>query len=289
MNVLLTGSNGQLGNEIKRINTGLNLIIFETDIHNLDITDLKSVSEYIKDKEIDFIINSAAYTNVDGAEKEQKKAYDINRKGVLNIAKAAKKFNCKLIHISTDYVFDGHSKSDPYKETDKTNPQSVYGKSKLSGEFEALKNPDTLIIRTSWLYSSFGNNFVKTMLRLGKEKENLNVVFDQIGTPTYAKDLAQVIIKIAEQSIKNPETFISGIYHFSNEGVCSWYDFSVEIMKIAKLKCNVFPVESSGFHTVAQRPSYSVLNKNKIKQNFNISIPHWRDSLIKCLKELLAY
>ena len=273
---LVVGANGQLGSELKDILKEKGMYV---DKDELDITNSDAVVNFFnKNKNINAIINCAAYTAVDKAENDIELATKINVEGPINLAKVG----LPIVQISTDYVFNGE-KNTPYIENDKTNPKSVYGKTKLAGEEEVLKNAKTtVIIRTAWLYSSYGNNFVKTMIRLGKEKESLNVVFDQVGTPTYAKDLAQAIVDILPQIKEGTKE----IYHFSNEGVCSWYDFSVEIMKANNLKCKVYPIESKDYPTPAKRPSFSVLNKEKIKKTFNIKINHWRDSLNNCLKNM---
>lgn len=273
---LVVGANGQLGNCIRLF---LKDTAIYTDKDELDITDENAVKEFVKNNNFKCIINCSAYTAVDKAENDVELATKINVDGVRNLAKT----NIPLIHISTDYVFNGKNNV-PYIETDKTNPMSVYGKTKLEGEKEVLKySKSAIIIRTAWLYSQFGNNFLKTMLRLGKEKESLNVVFDQVGTPTYAMDLAEIILKIL-QSGKYENT--KEIYHFSNEGVCSWYDFAVEIMKEANLTCRVKPIESKDYPTLAVRPSFSVLNKGKIKKDFDVEIRHWRKAMIECLNIL---
>lgn len=273
---LVVGANGQLGNCIRLF---LKDTAIYTDKEELDITDENAVKEFVKNNNFKCIINCSAYTAVDKAENDIELTTKINVDGVRNLAKT----NIPLIHISTDYVFNGKNNV-PYIETDKTNPMSVYGKTKLEGEKEVLKySKSAIIIRTAWLYSQFGNNFLKTMLRLGKEKESLNVVFDQVGTPTYAIDLAEVIFKIL-QSGKYENT--KEIYHFSNEGVCSWYDFAVEIMKEANLTCRVKPIESKDYPTLAVRPSFSVLNKGKIKKDFDVEIRHWRKAMIECLNIL---
>lgn len=287
MNILVTGSDGQLGNEIKDLHekyTGLNF--YFTDINDLDITNLKSLEEFVQLNDIEFIVNCAAYTAVDKAEDEPKTAELINAKAVYNLVKLAEKFEIKLIHISTDYVFDG-TKNTPYLETDPTCPNSVYGRSKLKGE-RIIEQADIpwIIIRTSWLYSSYGNNFVKTMLRLAETKDELIVVFDQVGTPTYARNLAEAILEIIMQIHFDPNKLIKGIYHFSNQGVCSWYDFAVEIFKKKNIDCKINPVLSIEFPTKAIRPSYSVLNKQKISKTFNLNIPHWIDGLEECLKKI---
>ena len=273
---LVVGANGQLGNCIRLF---LKDTAIYTDKEKLDITDENAVKEFVKNNNFKCIINCSAYTAVDKAENDIELATKINVDGVRNLAKT----NIPLIHISTDYVFNGKNNV-PYVETDTTDPMSVYGKTKLEGEKEVLKySKSAIIIRTAWLYSQFGNNFLKTMLRLGKEKESLNVVFDQVGTPTYAMDLAGVIFKIL-QSGKYEN--MKEIYHFSNEGVCSWYDFAVEIMKEANLNCKVKPIESKDYPTVAVRPSFSVLNKSKIKRDFGVEIEHWRMAMVECLRNV---
>ena len=281
LNVLVTGSKGQVGSELKVLSSNYAYNFFFTDRKELDIGSQESINDFIEVNTINIIINCAAYTAVDKAETEVELADKINNKAVHYLAEVAKNKNIKLIHLSTDYVFDG-TNFKPYIEEDRTNPNSVYGETKLHGE-EALKkiNPlNSLIIRTSWVYSSFGANFVKTMLRLGKERDTLEVVVDQVGTPTYARDLAKMILDILPK-IENSEV---EIYHYSNEGVLSWYDFAKEIMRMAKRECQVSPIESNTYPTSAKRPHYSLLNKRKIKDKFNIQIPFWKDSLDNCLK-----
>ena len=282
-NVLVTGSSGQVGNEIKAISSDYSYNFFFTDRNNIDITSKDSIKEFCKTNNINVIINCAAYTAVDKAQSDEINADLINRKAVKKLALVSQELNIKLIHISTDYVFDGKNFK-PYVEEFQTNPQSVYGKTKLDGENEMRDiNPkNSIIIRTSWIYSYYGNNFVKTMLRLGKEKEELGVIFDQIGTPTYAKDLAKIILDIVPQ-IDNQKV---EIYNYSNEGVLSWYDFAKEIMKMAKLNCKINPIETYQYPTPAKRPHFSLLNKNKIKSTFNIEIPYWKDGLDDCLRRL---
>ena len=282
-NILVTGSNGQLGSEIKSISSDYSYNFFFTDRNNIDITSKDSIKEFCKTNNINVIINCAAYTAVDKAQSDEINADLINRKAVKKLALVSQELNIKLIHISTDYVFDGKNFK-PYCEEFQTNPQSIYGKTKLDGENEMRDiNPkNSIIIRTSWVYSYYGNNFVKTMLRLGKEKEELGVIFDQIGTPTYAKDLAKTILDIIPQ-IENSKV---EIYNYSNEGVLSWYDFAKEIMKMAKLNCKINPIETYQYPTPAKRPHFSLLNKNKIKSTFNIEIPYWKDGLDDCLRRL---
>ena len=282
-NVLVTGSSGQVGNEIKAISSDYSYNFFFTDRNNIDITSKDSIKEFCKTNNINVIINCAAYTAVDKAQSDEINADLINRKAVKKLALVSQELNIKLIHISTDYVFDGKNFK-PYCEEFQTNPQSIYGKTKLDGENEMRDiNPkNSIIIRTSWIYSYYGNNFVKTMLRLGKEKEELGVIFDQIGTPTYAKDLAKIILDIVPQ-IDNQKV---EIYNYSNEGVLSWYDFAKEIMKMAKLNCKIKAIETYQYPTPAKRPHFSLLNKSKIKQKFNIEIPYWKDGLDDCLRRL---
>ena len=282
-NILVTGSMGQLGSEIKELSSNYNYNFFFTTRDDIDITSKDSIKEFCQTNSINVIINCAAYTAVDKAQSDIENADLVNRKAVKKLSIVAKELNIKLIHISTDYVFDGKNFK-PYVEEFQTNPQSVYGKTKLDGENEIRDiNPlNSIIIRTSWVYSYYGNNFVKTMLRLGKEKEELGVIFDQVGTPTYAKDLAITILDIVPQ-IENHKV---EIYNYSNEGVLSWYDFAKEIMKMAKLNCKINPIETYQYPTPAKRPHFSLLNKSKIKSKFNLEIPYWKDGLDDCLKRL---
>jgi len=284
INILITGSDGQLGNAIQVASKAFsNFNLTFTDVADFDITNAKSIDEYLSKNNFKYLVNCAAYTAVDKAEEDKNLAYLINAEGPENLAKACKKHNCSLIHISTDYVFNGISHL-PYTETMETNPPSVYGQSKLAGEKAILEYSDSaIIIRTSWLYSEFGNNFLKTMLKYGSERDELRVIFDQIGTPTYAGDLAVSILKIINSNKKLNQ---SEIYHFSNEGVISWYDFAKEIMDIAKVNCIITPIESYEYPLPAPRPHYSVLNKAKIKSTFGLSIPYWRDSLKLCLERI---
>ena len=271
---LITGCKGQLGTELSKLLP--DAICADVDV--LDITDENAVQNFVRNNNIDVIINCAAYTAVDKAESDIELATKINVQGPRNLAKTG----AKVIHISTDYVFDGTGHI-PYTTDEKTNPVSVYGKTKRAGEIAVLENNSVaVVIRTAWLYSPYGNNFVKTMRRLGAEKTEINVVADQIGTPTYAADLADAIVKIIPQM--NAEN--SGIYHFTNEGVCSWYDFANEIMDLSNLNCVVNPIKSSQYPTPAARPFYSVLDKDKIKSVFGINIKHWKIGLKKCIYEL---
>ena len=283
--VLVTGANGQLGNSIRLLaenHPGYNFLF--TDVDTLDITNPASVRGMIKDNQVDFVLNCAAYTAVEKAEEDEALCRRINAFAVGVLGKAAHEAGAKMIHVSTDYVFSGTSYR-PYVETDVTCPVSAYGRTKLAGE-EILQEvcPDAVIIRTAWLYSEFGSNFVKTVLRLGKERDQLGFVFDQIGTPTYAGDLAAAILAVVTADERN--AFVPGIYHFSNEGVCSWYDFTVKILQIAGIDCHVLPIETKDYPTKAVRPPYSVLNKKKIKTTYGITIPHWEESLRLCMEKL---
>lgn len=281
--VLVTGANGQLGNSIHaRIGQypGYNFLF--TDIDTLDICDKEAVREYVLEKDVQYILNCAAYTAVDKAEENAELCMRINRDAVRNLGEAAHAVGAKVIHVSTDYVFDG-TNCCPYLESDATCPVSVYGRTKLAGE-QALMEvcPDSVIIRTAWLYSEYGNNFMKTVLRLGKERDELRFIFDQVGTPTYAGDLAIAMLTVLEQA--EVGKFIPGIYHFSDEGVCSWYDFTVKILQIAGMEKRVIPIETKDYPTPARRPHYSVLNKGKIKSTYGLTIPHWETSLVHCMK-----
>lgn len=281
--VLVTGSNGQLGSEIRFLSPNYSFDFIFTDVEDLDITDKAKVHKFLVENSINTILNCAAYTAVDKAEEDFVTADKVNHLAVKYLAESSKELNIKFIHVSTDYVFNGEA-FQPYTEDSPCDPQSVYGITKRASE-EAiifLKLPNSVIIRTSWVYSIFGNNFVKTMRRLGSEKPEINVVADQIGSPTYARDLAACILDILP-SISTEET---QIYHFSNEGVCSWYDFAVAIMELSGYSCLVNPIPSSQYPTPAKRPYYSVMSKSKIKTEFGVKIPHWRESLLKCIKEL---
>ncbi len=279
-NILVTGSNGQLGSEIRDLSHNYSDKFFFTGKEELDINDEVKIKTFIEANNIDTIINCAAYTAVDKAEIDKELANKINYLALSNLAEISKDKNIKLIHISTDYVFDGKNYK-PYLESDITNPTSVYGRTKLDGEkiLQDINPKNSIIIRTSWVYSSYGTNFVKTMLRLGEQKEELGVIFDQVGTPTYAADLAKTILDILPK-VNNKKI---EVYNYSNEGVLSWYDFAKEIMKIAKLDCKINPIQTKEYPRPALRPHYSLLNKSKIKEEFNISIPYWKDSLDKCL------
>ncbi len=271
--LLITGCNGQLGRELAaRLPDAIC-----ADVDMLDITEVVAVQKFVRENNIDVIVNCAAYTAVDRAEDDIELATKINVDGPRNLAQTG----AKIIHISTDYVFDGTGHV-PYGSDDETNPVSVYGKTKRAGELAVLENaPVSVVIRTAWLYSAHGNNFVKTMRRLGAEKDMINVVCDQIGTPTYAGDLADAIVQIIPQMNKGN----SGVYHFTNMGVCSWYDFACEIMEMSGLNCVVNPIKTSQYPTRAVRPFYSVLDKDKIKHVFGIEIKHWKQGLKKCIKQ----
>ena len=282
MNILITGCNGQLGNEIQKLEkVNPQHTFFNTDVAELDITNQLAIDQFIQENKIDGIINCAAYTAVDKAESNKLLCTALNAEAPAYLAMSIEKRGGWLVQVSTDYVFDG-TKHTPYVETDTPCPDSVYGSTKLAGEIAVQKLcKKTMIIRTAWLYSTFGNNFVKTMIRLGKEKSELGVIFDQIGTPTYAADLASAIMTAINKGI------VPGVYHFSNEGVISWYDFTKAIHRIAGItSCHVRPLHTAEYPTPANRPAYSVLDKTKIKQTYGIEIPYWEESLEKCIKML---
>ena len=282
--ILVTGANGQLGNEMRRESqTSENHYLF-TDMEELDITDLEAVRRMMNENKADVLVNCAAYTNVDQAEDNFETADLINHKAVVNLALACREAAATLIHISTDYVFQGDACL-PYTEDHETRPLGVYGQTKLAGEQAIIAaGCKALIIRTAWLYSEFGHNFLKTMLKLTSEKKDLPVVFDQVGTPTYAGDLAAFITMIVDSELYRGR---EGIYHFSNEGLCSWYDFAYQIDQIVgNVGCQIHPCHSSQFPAKVKRPNFSVLDKTKVKQTFGIEIPYWRDSLITCINHL---
>ena len=284
--ILVTGASGQLGSEIRERAgrfSGYNFVF--TDVDKLDITDAGSTASFITELSPSWIINCAAYTAVDKAEDEEDKATLINGKGVENIVSALTGSDCRLIHISTDYIFDGNSPV-PYSENDTPSPASAYGRSKLAGEKAAICWPQTMIIRTSWLYSSYGNNFVKTILGKAGSSQSINVVFDQAGSPTYAADLASALLEIISGIIQNRHNFIPGIFNYSNEGVCSWYDIANEIVIAAGSECKVIPVRSSAYPSKVKRPAYSALDKTRIKENYSLTIPHWRASLNNCISKI---
>ena len=282
MNILITGCNGQLGNEIQKLEkVNPQHIFFNTDVAELDITNQLAIDQFIQENKIDGIINCAAYTAVDKAESNKQLCTALNAEAPAYLAMSIEKRGGWLVQVSTDYVFDG-TKHTPYVETDTPCPDSVYGSTKLAGEIAVQKLcKKTMIIRTAWLYSTFGNNFVKTMIRLGKEMSELGVIFDQIGTPTYARDLAVAIMTAVNKGI------IPGTYHFSNEGVISWYDFTKAIHRIAGINgCHVKPLHTAEYPTPANRPHYSVLDKTKIKDTYGIEVPYWEESLQECITEL---
>lgn len=286
--ILVTGSSGQLGQSLKMITKeypDYDFIFAQRE--QLDLSNGKSITEFFKQNKFDLIINCAAYTAVDKAESEPELADKINHQAVKQLAELAQQHNTRLIHISTDYVFNG-TQYRPYIETDNVAPQSVYGETKLKGEqaLLAIMPNNALIIRTSWVYSEYGNNFVKTMLRLGKERDALNVIFDQVGTPTYAHDLAQAIMAIVNNHTFKQANVNSEIYHYSNEGVCSWYDFAKTIFELNNVSCDVSPIETKDYPTPAIRPHYSLLNQAKIKQSYKLTIPYWKNSLKQCLNKL---
>ena len=286
-NILVTGGNGQLGQSLQKAAGAypqFNLLF--TDYQDLDITDADALAAYFSAQQIDACINCAAYTAVDKAETDEDKAFLLNFQAVLSLAEICAQHNTQLLHVSTDYVFSG-KQNVPYTEEDETDPESIYGASKVRGEAAAAGyNADTIIVRTSWLYSEYAVNFVKRMRELMQEKQELNVVFDQAGTPTYAGDLAKAILDILQYKSENPGAAPGGVYHYSNEGVTSWYDFAVTIKEMTGATTNIYPVTSDKYKTVAKRPPYSVLDKEKIKSTFGITIPYWRDSLAKCLKNM---
>ena len=281
--VLVTGKNGQLGQSLQKIAAAYPQFNFSfVGRDELDLADSESIVAFFADKEFDAIINCAAYTAVEKAESELELVSQINHFAVKQLAHITKQMDAMLIHISTDYVFDGTNHK-PYIETDLTNPQNVYGHTKLKGE-QAIQsiNPKSAIIRSSWVYSEFGNNFVKTILRLGQERDSLNIIFDQIGSPTYATDLAEACLAVIVRNNSDVE-----IYHYSNEGVCSWYDFAKAIFQIANINCQVNPIETKDYPALAKRPHYSLMNKTKIKQGAQVNIPYWRTSLDKMLQKNL--
>lgn len=283
--VLVTGANGQLGCALRLLAESHpeHKFIF-TDVDTLDITDPETVRRMMVDGGVNYVLNCAAYTAVEKAEDDEAMCSHINSFAVGVLGKAAHEAGAKMIHISTDYVFDGTGHR-PYVETDETNPLSAYGRTKLAGERLLMEVcPDAVILRTAWLYSEWGNNFVKTVLRLGKERDELGFVFDQVGAPTYAGDLAKAMLRVVEADIQG--TFVPGIYHFSNEGVCSWYDFAVKILQLANLHCHIRPIETKDYPTKAARPHFSVLNKKKFKTTYNVTIPHWEESLKGCMERM---
>jgi dTDP-4-dehydrorhamnose reductase len=286
--ILVTGCNGQLGRDLQEAvirHPALQLLC--TDIHNLDLVDNCEVTAYVHRHQPAFIINCAAYTAVDKAEEEEDKAFAINAAAVQNIAEAAGECQARLIHISTDYVFDG-TKAASYTEEDTPNPQSAYGRSKLAGEKAALSHPQTMVVRTAWLYTCEGNNFVNTMLRLGAERPALNVVNDQHGSPTYAADLAEALLSIIDDVVQDKKKFVPGVYHYTNEGACTWFDFARRIMQLGHCDCTIHPVTTAEYPTKATRPQYSLLSKEKIKNTYGLAIPTWEDALLQCFRKKLV-
>lgn len=282
MKIAVTGANGQLGNELKALANQFPQIQFTfTDKETLDVCHIEEVNTFFEENDFDFCINTAAYTAVDNAETDQENAHLLNAEAVNYLSIACQENNTKLIHISTDFVFNGKGNK-ALKETDATEPLSVYGSTKLQGEKYALEK-EHFVVRTSWLYSAYGNNFVKTMLRLGKERESLNIIADQIGTPTYAKDLAETILYIIKHF---PKEKIKGLYHFSNEGKASWYDFATEIFAQAKIDCKTNAIPTEQYPTPATRPKFSLMDKNKIQIDFGIKLKDWKQSLQQCLQQL---
>jgi dTDP-4-dehydrorhamnose reductase len=286
--ILVTGANGQVGQELQFLaNQYPEYKFLFADRTVLDITDESSIRNLFETYNFDFCINCAAYTAVDKAEEAQEAAQIVNVNAVENLAKACRLHQTQLIHISSDYVYHSESINRPYQETDVTNPQGVYAKTKLEGDLIALKtSKEVIVLRTSWVYSSYGNNFVKTMLRLSDKLNRLNIIFDQIGTPTYARDLAKAILEIINKIDKKEVTDYSGIYHYSNEGVTSWYDFAKAIFRLKDKTMTVLPIETKDYPTAAKRPHFSLMNKGKIKATFDLEIPHWENSLEECLELL---
>jgi dTDP-4-dehydrorhamnose reductase len=286
--ILITGSKGQLGQELQGLSythawKGYRFI--HTDIDTLDITNAALVEPFFRSNRVDFVINCAAYTAVDKAESEPEVAMLVNDRAVELLVGCCAGSNTPIMHVSTDYVFDGNS-SVPYREEDPANPVSVYGKSKLEGERKVLGYKHGTVVRSSWLYSPSGKNFFNTILTLAAEKDHLNVVYDQVGTPTYARDLSRVVLLLVDSYLSGKNTDIAGLFHYSNEGVCSWYDFALEIVRLKGSHCRINPIETSQYPLPAKRPHFSVLNKTKIKSALSLTIPHWRESLITCIGQL---
>jgi len=285
--VLVTGASGQLGREIKKIRNSFSQIYTFTDIEELDVSDKKVLENYLASNPVDYIINCAAYTDVDGAEKEPERAMQLNRDVLINLKSCLEKHSqTRLIHISTDYVYNGEL-TRPLREDDRTDPLSMYGITKLEGEKVVMGHPRVLIVRTSWLFSVFGKNFVKSMINRMDQRTDLRVVYDQVGTPTFAEDLARAIMQIISEVDSHNTEFVPGTFNYSNEGVCSWYDLAVEVCRLINCKGNVIPIETHEYPLPAKRPVYSVLNKSRIKEVYGVEVPYWRDSLDKCIKNLL--
>jgi len=285
--VLVTGARGQLGREIKKIRNSFKQIYSFTDIEELDVTKKDVLESYLSSHPADYIVNCAAFTDVDAAETEPEKAMQLNRDVLINLKDCLEYYpNTRLIHISTDYIFKGNV-TRPLREDDVTEPLGMYGKSKLEGEKVLQGHLRTLIIRTSWLFSVFGKNFVKSMINRLDQRSDLKIVYDQVGTPTYAEDLARAIMQIISDVESGKSDFVPGIFNYSNEGVCSWYDLAMEICRLNKCRGKIFPIETHEYPLPAERPIYSVLNKSKIKEVYGVEVPYWRDSLERCIKNLL--
>lgn len=285
--VLVTGADGQLGREIKKIRNRFPQICSFTDVKELDLTDPAAISAYLAAHPTDYIVNCAAYTDVDKAETDKEQAMLLNRDVVSNLAKSMKEYpGIRMIHISTDFVYKD-DKNRPLMEDDATEPPSVYGITKLEGDKLLMNHPKALVIRTSWLFSVFGKNFVKSMINRMDQRSDLKVIYDQVGTPTYAEDLARAIMQIISEVDAGKKDFTPGIFHYSNEGICSWYDFAIAICRLIKCSGKVIPIETHQYPTPAPRPAYSVLNKSKIKRVYGVEVPYWRDSLEQCIKNLL--
>lgn len=285
--VLVTGASGQLGREIKKIRNSFKQIYSFTDIEELDVSNKEALDTHLAAHPADYIINCAAYTDVDGAESEPERAMQLNRDVLINLNDCLGRYpKTRIIHISTDYIYKGDI-TRPLREDDPAEPMSVYGKTKLEGEKIVQGHPRVLIIRTSWLFSVFGKNFVKSMINRMDQRTDLKIVYDQIGTPTYAEDLARAIMRIISDVESGTSPFVPGIFNYSNEGVCSWYDLAMEICRLINCKGEILPVETHEFPLPANRPIYSVLNKSKIKEAYGVEVPYWRDSLEKCIKNLL--
>jgi len=284
--IIVTGANGQLGTCIKSaVSESKSENFIFTDVDELDITNKEKTKQFFKENKPDYVINCAAFTAVDQAETEREKAWEVNVEAVQNLVSACQQYNSAFIHISTDYVFDGMNYF-PFREDNPACPLSFYGETKFEAENVALHYDKTLVVRTSWLYSEFGHNFLKSILRLTAEKDSLNVVFDQIGSPTYARDLAGAILHIIDVSMADKKNWEPGVFHYSNEGVCSWYDFALEIAEQSGNSCRINPIETKDYPTPARRPFYSVLNKGKIKETYKLEIPHWKHSLRNCLNNI---
>ena len=286
-NVLVCGADGQLGREIKKMRNRYSEICTFTDINELDLSDPVAISTYLSASPTDYIINCAAYTDVDKAESDKEQAMKLNRDVVANLAESMKEHpDIRMIHISTDYVYKD-DKNRPLMEEDATEPSSVYGITKLEGDKILMNHPRALVIRTSWLFSVFGKNFVKSMINRMDQRSDLKVVYDQVGTPTYAEDLARAIMQIISDVDSGKSEFTPGIFHYSNEGICSWYDLAITICRLINCSGKVIPIETHEYPTPAPRPAYSVLNKSKIKRVYGVNVPYWRDSLEQCIKNLL--